>query len=134
MSCMVHTYQLYVLIASLAGWMNSRQAAVVENDDQRRRLAAKGKRLGRRLLMQVATTVTPDTILRWHRRLIAAKWAYESKRVGWLGLMKRIRELMKLASSPPAKMARSPTLVAPRRARATERADGLTLHVSVAES
>ena len=41
-------------------------------DNQRRRLAAKGKRTGRRLLVQVATIVTPDTILRWHRRLIAA--------------------------------------------------------------
>jgi len=51
-------------------------------DDQRRRLAGKGKRIGRRLLMKVATIVTPDTILRWHRKLIAAKWTYESKRVG----------------------------------------------------
>ncbi|MGK0263016.1 MAG: putative transposase [Planctomycetota bacterium] len=41
------------------------------NDDQRRRLAAKGKPLGRRLLDKVAGIVTPDTILRWHRRLIA---------------------------------------------------------------
>jgi hypothetical protein len=31
-------------------------------DDQRRRLAAKGRRLGRRVLRQVATIVTPDTI------------------------------------------------------------------------
>jgi hypothetical protein len=36
-------------------------------DDQRRRLAAKGKRLGRQVLRQVATIVTPDTILRWYR-------------------------------------------------------------------
>ena len=33
-------------------------------DDQRRRLAAKGQALGRRLLSRVATIVTPDTILR----------------------------------------------------------------------
>ena len=39
------------------------------NDDQRRRLAVKGKRLGRRLLIQVATIVTPYTILRWHHRV-----------------------------------------------------------------
>ncbi len=64
------------------------------SDDQRRRLAAKGKRIGRRLLMQVATIVTPDTILRWHRRLIAAKWTYPSKRVGRPGLMKEIRALI----------------------------------------
>jgi hypothetical protein len=30
-------------------------------DDQGRRLAAKGRRLGRRVLRQVATIVTPDT-------------------------------------------------------------------------
>jgi len=33
------------------------------NDDQRRRLAAKGKVLGRRALGRIATIVTPDTIL-----------------------------------------------------------------------
>ncbi len=32
-------------------------------DDQRRRLAAKGKVLGRKLLGEIATIVTPDTIL-----------------------------------------------------------------------
>ena len=32
---------------------------------QRRRLAAKGKRLGRKRLNRVATIVTPDTIMRW---------------------------------------------------------------------
>ena len=40
-------------------------------DEQRRRLAAKGKQLGRKLLNRVATIVTLDTILRWHRSLIA---------------------------------------------------------------
>ena len=64
------------------------------SDDQRRRLAAKGKRIGRRLLMQVATIVTPDTILRWHKRLSAAKWTYKTKRVGRPGLMKEIRTLI----------------------------------------
>ncbi|MCZ6652290.1 MAG: hypothetical protein O7D91_04605 [Planctomycetota bacterium] len=44
------------------------------NDDQRRRLAAKGKRLGRKLLSTCCRIVTPDTILRWHRKLIAMKY------------------------------------------------------------
>ncbi|MEO1844289.1 MAG: hypothetical protein ABGZ37_08425 [Akkermansiaceae bacterium] len=43
-------------------------------DDQRRRLAARGQALRRQVLTRVATAVTPDTIMRWYRRLIAAKW------------------------------------------------------------
>ena len=43
-------------------------------DDQRRRLAAKAKRLGRKLLNEVATIVTPETLLAWHRKLIAKKY------------------------------------------------------------
>src|SRR5262245_17757087 len=88
--------RLRILLVSLAGWINRYQQHVLEylveenrvlreqlkghrlrlTDDQRRRLAAKGHRLGRRLLSRVATIVTPDTILRWHRRLIAEKWSY----------------------------------------------------------
>ena len=43
-------------------------------DAQRRRLAVRGKVLGRKALRGVAGIVTPDTILRWHRRLIAKKY------------------------------------------------------------
>jgi hypothetical protein len=63
-------------------------------DDQRRRLAAKGKRIGRQALNRVATIVTPDTIMRWHRHLIALKWTFETKRMGRPGLMKAIKELI----------------------------------------
>src|SRR5690606_2381158 len=65
------------------------------DDGQRRRLAAKGKALGRDLLTKVATIVTPDTILRWHRLLIAAKHTYPRRgRVGRPGLMAAIREII----------------------------------------
>ncbi|MFT4515235.1 MAG: putative transposase [Planctomycetota bacterium] len=65
------------------------------NDEQRRRLAAKDKPLGRRLLDKVAAIVTPDTIMRWHRRLIAEHHTYPHKtRLGRPGLMKAIRELI----------------------------------------
>ncbi len=64
------------------------------NDDQRRRLAAKGKQIGRRLLNRVATIVTPDTIMRWHRRLIAAKWTYQQRRGGRRGVMREIKALI----------------------------------------
>ena len=82
------------LVTSLAGWMNQRQQHVIEflieenrvlreqigdrrlkfSDDQRRRLAAKAKKPGRKLLAQVATLVTPETLLAWHRKLIAQKY------------------------------------------------------------
>jgi putative transposase len=82
---------LHLLVASLVGWLQGEQHKVIEylreenrtlkrqlhnqrlrlTDDDRRRLAALGAPLGRRLLAQVATIVTPDTILRWHRQLIA---------------------------------------------------------------
>jgi hypothetical protein len=63
-------------------------------NDQRRRLAARGKVLGRSLLAKVATIVTPDTILRWYHTLIAAKFTNGRKGVGRPGLMKAIRELI----------------------------------------
>jgi hypothetical protein len=37
---------------------------ILLNDDQRRRSAVKGKIRGRKMLEQLATIVTPDTILR----------------------------------------------------------------------
>jgi transposase InsO family protein len=107
-------YPLHVLMVTLAGWMHREQQRTIEylieenrvlkeqlkgrrlrlNDDQRRRLAAKGKRLGRRLLDRVATIVTPDTIMRWHRRLIAAKWTSQQPRAGRRGVMKEIKALI----------------------------------------
>jgi hypothetical protein len=77
-----------------SGWVNRHQQAVIDylldenrvlrvvhgsrrlrlTDDQRRRLAVKGQVLGRRRLAAVAGIVTPDTILRWYRRLIATKY------------------------------------------------------------
>src|SRR5262245_22497965 len=111
-----------LLLVSLAGWINRYQQHVIEypveenrvlreqlkghrlslKDDQRRRLAAKGYRLRRRLLRRVATIVTPDTILRWHRRLIAEKWRYRRKRPGRPRTMKKIARLIgRMATDNP---------------------------------
>ena len=49
-------------------------------DGERRVLAVKGKALDRRLLEKVAVIVRPDTILRWHRELVAKKWDYSKRR------------------------------------------------------
>ena len=44
------------------------------SDEQRRRLAAKANKLARRVLREVATIVTPERLLVWHRKLIAQKY------------------------------------------------------------
>src|SRR3954454_6778839 len=89
----------FVLIA-LVGWMNQQQLQMIEYlreenrvlreqlggrrlglaDKQRRSLAAKAKGLGRKLLAEVATIVTPETLLAWHRKLIAQKYDGSGKR------------------------------------------------------
>ncbi len=50
------------------------------NDDERRRLAVKGKALERKVLQEIGCLFTPDTILRWHRELVAEKWDYSDRR------------------------------------------------------
>jgi hypothetical protein len=88
------------LLIAVAGWMNQHQLRVIDylreenrvlreqlagrrlrlSDDQRRRLAAKAKLLGRRILAEVATIVTPETLLAWHRKLIAQKYDGSGRR------------------------------------------------------
>ncbi len=91
---------LRILLLMFAGWANRRQLDVLEylkeenrvlreqlhgrplrfTNAQRLRLAAKGRVLGRRVLVQVAGLVTPDTILRWYRELIAKKYDGSARR------------------------------------------------------
>jgi len=56
---------------------------------QRYKLAKKGKKLGRKGLMEYASIVTPDTILAWHRKLVAMK--YTTKRLIRTWRQKRMR-------------------------------------------
>jgi transposase InsO family protein len=49
-------------------------------DGDRRTLAEIGKKLGKQALAEVASIVTPDTILAWHRKLIAKKFDGSAKR------------------------------------------------------
>jgi hypothetical protein len=53
---------------------------ILLDDCQRRRLATQGKILGRKVLDEPATIVTPETILRRHRNLVAAHWDYSKCR------------------------------------------------------
>ncbi len=101
-----------LVLAALAGWLNREQQKVLEflreenrilreqlggrrlrlSDDDRRGLAVRGKEIGRRLLDEFATLVTPDTILRWHRQLVARKWTTKAG-AGCPGVMKAIEDL-----------------------------------------
>jgi hypothetical protein len=49
-------------------------------DVERRCLAQKAQALGRKVLNELETLVTPDTLLRWYRELIASKWNYRHRR------------------------------------------------------
>jgi putative transposase len=50
------------------------QGRIRLSDGERKTLAEIGKRLGKRVLEEIATLVTPNTILAWHRTLIAQKF------------------------------------------------------------
>jgi putative transposase len=89
-----------LLLSIVAGWINDEQQKINEyqrtviqvlrenmgnkrillHDDQRRRLAVKGQILGRKVLAQVGALFTPETILRWHRELVAQKWDHSDQR------------------------------------------------------
>ena len=70
-------------------------------DDDRRRLAARAYRVGRRTLREIATMATPDTLLRWHRQLIARKWTYARKSGRRATLLKIRRLVARMAEENP---------------------------------
>ena len=104
----------HLLVITLAGWLNRHQQAVIDylieenrvlkeqlegqrlrfTDEQRMRLAVKAKILGRRLLDEIETLVTPDTLLAWHRKLIAQKWTYARKGPGRPRVMQEITDMV----------------------------------------
>jgi putative transposase len=62
-----------------------------------------GQRLGRHVLQEVATLVMPDTLLRWHRELIARKWTYTRRRPGRPRVLTEIRRLVvRMATENPS--------------------------------
>ncbi len=93
-------FPLQYIVAALALWLGRQQQAAIDylkeenrllkeklgnrklhlTDAERRRLATRAKALGRKLLSQLDTLVTPDTLLRWHRELVARKWNHVHKR------------------------------------------------------
>jgi hypothetical protein len=64
-------------------------------DVERRRFARKAQALGRKTLNALDTLVAPDTLLRWYRELVAAKWTYTPRRgPGRPRVMKTITDLI----------------------------------------
>ena len=49
-------------------------------DAERRNLAAKARAVGRKTLRELGTIVTPETLFRWHRELVARKWTFIERR------------------------------------------------------
>src|ERR1700730_11419199 len=102
---------LSFLLMILCGWVHRHQLIVIEflqtgtrllkdrrrgkrirfTDAERALLARKAKAVGRKALLELETIVSPDTLLRWHRRLIAEKWNFVHRRAaGRPGLMHEI--------------------------------------------
>jgi hypothetical protein len=104
---------LQMVLGVLTGWLERRERQTIaylieENrllwrqlgtrrlrltDDDRRRLAARAYRVGRAALREIATIATPDTLLRWHRRLIARKWT-SARQSGRRNVLLEIRRLV----------------------------------------
>ena len=104
----------HLLVIALAGWLNRQQQVVIDylieenrvlkeqlggqrlrfTDEQRMRLAMKAKLLGRRGLDELETLVTPDTLLAWHRKLIAQKWTYARQGPGRPRVAQEITDLV----------------------------------------
>jgi putative transposase len=58
-------------------------------------LARKAKAVGRKALLELDTLVSPDTLMRWHRRLAAQKWDFSERRgPGRPGIMREISRLI----------------------------------------
>jgi putative transposase len=115
---------LAFLLMVVSGWVHRHQLLVIEfvqaenrllkdrlsgkrirfNDAERALLARKAKSVGRKALLKLDTIVSPDTLMRWHRRLIAQKWNFAHRRgPGRPGIMRHISELIvRMAQENPS--------------------------------
>jgi hypothetical protein len=115
---------LAFLLMMVSGWLHRRQLVVIEflkaenrilrerlrgkrirfTDAERAPLARKAKPNGRKGLLELDAIVSPDTLLRWHRRLVAQKSDYSKRRgVGRPGIMREIAALIvRMAAENPS--------------------------------
>ena len=110
------------LIVALATWLARQQEGFIEylkaenrmlkarlgrrrivfTDAERRLLARHAKAVGRKKLFELDPIVSPDTLLRWHRQLIAMKWTFLRRSPGRPRVMRTIQELVvRMASDNP---------------------------------
>ena len=110
------------LIIVLAAWLARQQDAFIEylkaengmlkarlgsrrlifTDAERRLLARHAKAVGHKKLFELDPIVSPDTLLRWHRQLIAMKWTFRRKGPGRPRVKATIEELvMRMATENP---------------------------------
>jgi putative transposase len=103
------------LLMTVSGWVHRRQLMVIEflqvgnrllkarlsderirfTDAERALLARKAKAAGRKALLALDTLVSPDTLMRWNRRLIAQKWDFGKRGgPGRPGVMREISQLI----------------------------------------
>ena len=109
------TRPLTILLTMLAGWLNWQQQDVIEylmtengilkeklgkkriilNDSQRRKLAILARNIGWKTLNEICTVFSPDTILKWHRKLVAQKYdGSQCKKYGRPQITSELRELI----------------------------------------
>jgi hypothetical protein len=106
---------LTFLLFVVSGWVHRQQLIVIEylqaenrllkerlrgkrirfTGAERALLARKAKAVGRKALLKLDSIVSPDTLMRWHRRLVAQKWDYSKRRgPGRPGIMREISDLI----------------------------------------
>jgi hypothetical protein len=111
------------LLLIVSGWVHRRQLLIIEflqaenrlpkerlsgkrirfTEAERALLARKAKAVGRKALREL-DTVSPDTLMRWHRRFVAQKWEFSNRRgPGRPGIMRELSELIvRMAQENPS--------------------------------
>jgi len=110
----MYKYTWHIILMALSGWINRQQQDAIEylleenrilreklgprplrlDVSQKRRLAAAAAKVGKKLLGEVAVLFSPETLLKWHRTLVARKYGVPGKRGPKAQKANAIRELV----------------------------------------
>ena len=104
-----------MLLAMMAGWLNRHQQDMIDylkvenailkeklgkkriilSDDQKRKLAVLAKNIGRKALSGICGVFSPDTLLKWHRILVARKYdGSKCRKFGRPQISEKLRRLI----------------------------------------